>query len=75
MLEEIKEYYSIYAEVEDSDYYQPFYLQNIIDIDGDGMSELVVDEAWGEDYGVSVYKYDGNSVSKVMDYYRVEECP
>ncbi len=71
----IEDYYFIPTdEMPDSDY-RLIFVQNIIDIDGDGMSELLVEEAWGEDSGTTVYKYNGKSVSKVIEHWVYEECP
>jgi hypothetical protein len=44
------------------------YIQNILDIDGDGMCELVLDGTAWEAWWSEVYKYDGSRLSKVLEY-------
>jgi hypothetical protein len=44
------------------------YIQNILDVDGDGRCELVLDGTAWEAWWSEVYKYDGNSLSKVLEY-------
>jgi hypothetical protein len=44
------------------------YAQNVLDIDGDGICEIVLDgEAWESSWS-EVYKYNGNALSKVLTY-------
>lgn len=69
----IEDYYFVPADEESESDYRFFYVQNIIDFDGDGISELVVDEAFGEEAGTTVYKYDGRKVDKIMDYWVIDD--
>ncbi len=56
-------------------YYGDVYLQNIIDIDGDNISELVIDYGCGDSEGMWVFKYDGNNLTLVFEYYVEGYCP
>lgn len=80
-LETIGYYYDIPTSADPAWYFEGvFYVQNIIDIDGDGISELVVDETLDvaatldtdeileNSTGFSVYKYNGEYAEKIMDY-------
>lgn len=44
------------------------YIQNILDIDGDGMCEIVLDGTAWEAWWSEVYQYDGSMLSKVLTY-------
>ncbi len=44
------------------------YVQNIIDLDGDGKYEIVLDWSAWEMFYTEVYKYDGNTLTQVLYY-------
>lgn len=44
------------------------YIQNVIDLDGDGLCEIVADNNGWEAWWMEVYKYDGSSLTKVLSY-------
>jgi hypothetical protein len=61
-----KYYYN--PEDESDDELDFLYVQNIIDIDGDGKYEIVEDWDEWEVFGALVYKYDGEKCTEVLHY-------
>jgi len=45
-----------------------FYIQNIVDLDGDGIYEIVMDWSAWETFLTLVYTYDGTSTELVLEY-------
>ncbi len=52
------------------EYQEPvlIYIQNLIDLDGDGLCEIVLDNSAWESWWMDVYKYDGTGLTKVLTY-------
>lgn len=60
--------HEFYIDKKDSGDVEYSYIQNVIDLDGDGKCEIVV--LWGpfDEWITDVYKYDGNEFTKVLSY-------
>ncbi len=57
-----------YHDLDTLDFSCILFAQNIIDIDGDGVCEIIVSWETYETYGTEIYKYDGNDFNSVMYY-------